>query len=243
MPPFDICICYHPKDSMIFEYCIPSIRRYLPEANTIYVVSAEKPELDDIHWIPETEYPFSKEDILKFIPTKERVGWYYQQLLKLYFHRVVPNSLDNILILDADVILKKQIQFFEDSKILFAVSPENTPAYFEHMEKLVPGLEKQTEYSGIVHHMMTKREHLQELFLLIEQKHGEPVWKAMLHLVKPENYSKSGMSEYEIYFNYCLKNYPNHYKIRLLEFANCDNFQDFVQKDVSLVALHAWMRD
>lgn len=242
MPSYDVCIPFHPKDKDILEYCIPSIRQNLPDAQTIFVVSAENPDVEGCVWIPETSYPFTKEDIGKIILCPHRVGWYLQQLLKLYCHRILPSTAEYILILDSDVIIKKKINFFHDSKILFAISEEDTPPYFTHMEKLIPGLQKQIPFSGIVHHIMTKRNHMETLLSQIEEIHNKPAWKGMLELVDPEDYDKSGMADYEIYFNYCIKFFPTEYEIRPLRFANVSNFSEFQQEDVSLVALHAWMR-
>jgi hypothetical protein len=241
MSSYDVFLCFHPKDQLIFDYCLPSIRKYLSEANTIYVVSEEKPETDEtIVWIPETSYPFQKKDVERFITRKERIGWYYQQLLKMYMYEVLPSQADHILIVDSDVIFKEHVSFFENNSILLGTSPEHHEPYFEHMKNLLQ-LEKQTEYSGIVHHMMTKRNHIKEILETIESIHKKPAWQALLEFVNPIYYGSSGMSEYEIIFNYCLKYHPDSYKIRILPFANCANFQDFLEQKVAFVALHAWL--
>lgn len=240
MPSYDVCICYHPKDKVVFDYCIASVRNFLSDANTIYVIAKENPEVEDIEWIPESLYPFSKEDVGTIIQCNNRVGWYYQQLLKLYCYRILPSKSEHILILDSDVIIKESISFFDETKIFLSVSPENHGPYFSHIKKLLD-LEKQTEYSGIVHHMMTKRDHMEILLKDIEQKHHEPAWKAMILTVNPEDYKQSGMSEYELYFNYCLKKFPDEYKLRKLPFANCSSFQEFSQRKEALVAIHSWL--
>lgn len=241
MPFYDICVCYHPKDESVFGHGILSLRNFLPEANTIYIISKEDPELDDCVWIPESSFPFSKEDVGSIIQCESRVGWYYQQLLKIYCYRVLPSKSEYILIVDADVILKDYIDFFENEKIILSVAIENTVQYFSHMDALL-NLKKQTEYSGIVHHMMTKRTHMEVLLQEIETTHQQPAWKAMLSFVKPEHYDNSGMSEYEIYFNYCLKNFPTEYIYRKLPFANCSSFREFSERTEALVAIHSWSR-
>jgi hypothetical protein len=243
MPSYDVCIPFHPKDLMILEYCIPSIRQHLPGAKNIYVVSKENPNLDDAQWIPESCYPFTLEDVGTIIKDKNRVGWYFQQLLKLYCYRVLPSQSNNILILDSDVIIKKPIEFFNEEKILLAISPEDHKPYFTHMEKVLPGLTKQTEHSGIVHHIMTNRYHMEEILSKMEEIHREPAWKALLLCVDPKDYPQSGMADYEIYFNYCLKYHPEKYQIRILPFGNFYNFSEFINHDVYLGALHAWMRN
>jgi hypothetical protein len=243
MPSYDVCIPYHPKDNMILEFCVRSVRLHLSEVNTIFVVSKENPNIEDTQWIPESSYPFTFEDVESIIKEKKRVGWYLQQLLKLYCYRVLPTESTNILILDSDVIIKKPFDFFNEDKIFLSISPENHPPYFSHMEKVLPGLTKQTEYSGIVHHIMTNRQHMEELLCKIEEIHGVPAWKALLLCVNPIDYPQSGMADYEIYFNYCLKFHPNKYTIRILPFGNAMSFAVFKEIDVYLVALHAWMRN
>lgn len=241
MLSFDICIPFHPKDICILNYCVSSIRCYLPEVKNIYVISETQPDIEDVCWIPESVYPFTKEDIGKYILCKGRIGWYYQQLLKLYCYRALPSTSEHILIVDSDVVLKEHIDFFcpIEKKILFAVSKENTLPYFEHMKKVIPGLTKQySEHSGITHHIMTKREHMEELLSKIESIHKQEAWKAMVSLVDPEFYPASGMSEYEIYFNYCLQYHPNSYKIRILPFKDCIIFKDFIDAKTPYVAIH-----
>jgi hypothetical protein len=243
MPPYDVCIPYHPKDSNMLEHCIVSIRQYLLEAQTIYIISKENPQLEDTVWIPESQYPFTKEDVAKVISFPPRVGWYYQQLLKLYCYRILPSTADRILLLDSDVVFKKNVDFFEGEVSLFAISPEHHEPYFKHMTSLLPHIQKQSKYSGIVHHMLTKKTHMEHLLSTIESIHAQPAWKAILSVVDEKEYFNSGMSEYEIYFNYCLQSFPSEYKIRILPFANCSNFKEFKEVDVSLAAVHSYEQE
>jgi hypothetical protein len=243
MPSYDVFICYHPKDEMTLPHCVQTIRMHLVDAKTIYVISKEKPDEDDIVWIPESAYPFTKEDVAQIITEEKRVGWYYQQLLKMYLYKVLPPESEYVLIVDSDVMIREPIAFFQEGKVLLSISTEETLSYYIHMERVLPGLQKQTEFSGITHHMMTKREDMLEILDKIESIHEGPAWKTLLRLVNPEDYKSSGMSEYEIYFNYCLKYHSDRYTYRLLKFANCFSFRELgLKKDVALVALHAWMR-
>jgi hypothetical protein len=243
MPSYDVFICYHPKDEMTFSHCLTTVRMHLQDAKTIYVISKDKPDEEDIVWIPESSYPFAKEDVAQIITGNTRIGWYYQQLLKMYLYKVIPTESEYVLILDSDVMIKEPISFFEDGKLLLSISNEETLSYYSHMERVLPGLQKQTEFSGIVHHMMTKREHMLEILDKIELEHEGPAWKTLLRLVDPEDHTRSGMSEYEIYFNYCLKYHSDKYVYRFLKFANCTSFRELEQKkDAALVALHAWSR-
>ncbi len=241
MPSYDVCICYHPKDATTFDYCILGIQQNLPDVNHIYVISAQRPENEDIVWIPESLFPFTKSDVSNYITSKGRVGWYYQQLLKLYMYTVLPSESEYILIVDSDLCFKEYVSFFKENKIYLSVSPENTVSYYTHMEKVFPGLQKQTEFSGIVHHMMTKRSHMKEILAKLEEIHQKPAWQTLLEKVDIELHASSGMSEYEIYFNYCIKYHPDEYCIRILPFANCSNFYEFTTMQVPIVALHTWL--
>ena len=62
--------------------------------------------------------------------------------------------------------------------------------------------------------MIFEIKYINSLFRLIEEYHNKPFWVAFLDCVAGNN--GSGASEYEIYFNYMLKYYPNNIKIRNL---------------------------
>ncbi len=247
MPKYDVLIPFHEKDLPILPHCIASVKQNALGAETIYIVSEKQPEIDnleDIVWIPESKIPFSKADVASYIGSTWRVGWYFQQLIKLYAFRYLPTMSRYILVLDADVIIKKPISFFsEEDHILFATGDEHTEPYFVHMQNLIPGLTKQIpDKSGICHHIMMRREHIEDILSRIEKIHVESAWKAILRIVAPKDYEGSGMSDYEIYFNYCLKNYPHYYKIRPLLIENISTFGEMSKSKADMVALHSWAR-
>ena len=79
----DIVIPCHPKDIPILGPCIDSVRRFVPDAGRIYVVSRDRIDAGDT-WIPEDAYDFSREDCERLLPTADGCArWYLQQLLKL----------------------------------------------------------------------------------------------------------------------------------------------------------------
>jgi len=237
---FDVLIPYHEKDSSILPFCIQSIQQYAEGVKTIYVVSANDPDVEDVTWFPESRLPFTKDDVAKYITCSKRIGWYYQQLIKLYLYEYLPTA-NNVLILDSDVILRKPISFFTaDGRICLAPNDENHLPYFTHMEKLIPGLTKLTPYSGVSHHMMTSREHIHKLLSHIERIHGRPAWIALLELVDPAHHDGSGMSEYEILFNYCLMLFPDKYILRPLIIDNLSALSEINSSTADMVAIHSW---
>jgi hypothetical protein len=243
-PTYDVLIPFHEKDMPILSYCIASIKQNAIGAQTIFIVSEKNPEVEGAVWISESSLPFSKEKVGEIIQCPERVGWYFQQLIKLYAYRFLPTQKNHILFMDSDTIMKKPVRFFNhEGRICFGYSDENTEPYYVHMRKVIPGLEKQiADTSGICHHMLTRRDHMGELLKTIEKVHGKEAWRALLELVEEADWSKSGMSEYELYFNYCLQNYPSFYAIRPLKVENLSNFGEFARSDADMVALHAWAR-
>jgi hypothetical protein len=246
---YDVLIPYHEKDASILPYCIASVKQNAIGSQIIYVVSESNPDVEGITWIPEANLPFTKNDVATYIKHPPRVGWYFQQLIKLYAYEYLPSSAQNILILDSDVIIKKPVTFFtDDGKICFGTSGEHTEPYFVHMGKIIPGLKKMRAESGICHHIMTRRDHLRKILSDIEIAHAHahthirPAWAIMLEFVLPEDYHRSGMADYEIYFNYCLQFFPDNYVVRPIVVDNLTNFGEFQASTADMVALHAWAR-
>jgi hypothetical protein len=109
------------------------------------------------------------------------------------------------------------------------------------MNRLHPTFEKQIDKSGISHHMLFNKKYIQEIFGIVETRHNMPFWKAFLEMVDEHknydiNYTESGASEYELYFNYVYKYHNDSITIRTLKWDyrkhsyefndTCDN--DFV---------------
>jgi hypothetical protein len=238
-----VLIPYHEKDCSVLPFCVESVKQYAIGANTIYVVSAENPDVECVTWISDSSLPFTLEDVAMYIKHPSRVGWYYQQLVKLCVYDYIGSSASHILLLDSDVIIRNPVKFFtEDGKTCFAMSTEHWEPYFIHMAKLIPGMRKIGPHSGVCHHMMTRREHLHGFLTHIERIHGLPAWMAILSVVDPEQYQYAGMSEYELYFNYCLKYFPDEYVLRPLIIENLSELRQINSITADMVAIHAWMR-
>ncbi len=100
----DVVIVSHPKDKETLDLCIDGIRQNCGSIRRVIVVSSE-PLTDNAEWFNEADYPFSKEEVgLKigrgeqiiartFFGRNRSLGWYYQQLLKLYAPFVIPGYL------------------------------------------------------------------------------------------------------------------------------------------------------
>ncbi|MDE3045936.1 MAG: hypothetical protein KGJ02_04760 [Verrucomicrobiota bacterium] len=256
--PIDIVIPCAPKDVSTLNRCIHSIRKYGQHINRIIVLSSTF-LTPNAEWFDEAKFPFSKADLAleifhgdadaanAFLTTpKSRIGWIYQQFLKLYASFVIPDISPNVLVLDADVIFLKPISFMtETGEPLFTPSREYYQPYFEHAESLLPGLHRVNEqYSGIAHHMLFQKPILEDLFKQISFTHQTEPWKAICRAVDLDKVRFACMSEYEIYFNFALLRTPQAH-IRELKWANITSLKErkkYQKKGYTYVAYHEWSR-
>jgi len=248
---FDAVIPFHPKDSSVLPYCIFGLRANAKGLRNIYVVSAEEPEdLEDAMWIPESAFPFSKSDVGSIIKsTNAREGWYYQQLLKFYVFRSVPQILDRVLLFDSDLVMCRPIEFIRaDGTILLSWSdPQDHEPYFTHAKAVLGDLfiHAQPDKCGITDHMLVSRPILEGLLQKIELARGGPAWRVLLEAVAPADWNLSGMSEYEIYFNYVLVWHSEQHALRQLEIGKGISFRALTEGSrlADMIAFHAWVID
>ena len=178
--------------------------------------------------INENIFPFTIDTVAAFHGKLKRNGWYLQQLLKLYAGIVIPNILDRYLVIDCDTFFLKPTTFIENDKCLYNYSDTGWDPYFIHMEKLV-NFKNLTPMSGICHHMMFETKYTKELIEMVEYKHGDLFYNTFLKLVTEVN--GPGASEYEIYFNYILKNHIDDITIRKLNIADVSIFNLSIDHD------------
>ena len=230
----DIVIVFHHKDIDTLPYCLDGINNNIQKKN-IYIVSNKNPNMENTIYINETSYPFQKSDLeIYFNDTnKQRIGWYYQQLLKLYSFKVIPELTENFLIIDSDTVFLNPVDFIDINNILlYAYGEEHHLPYFDHINKIIPGLTRQfAEKSGICHHMVFTKKYIQELFTTIETYHNDKLWKIMMNFTDPSLLHLSGMSEYELYFNYMLKYHPEEMQLRELLWKNSRDLEQFNNGD------------
>jgi hypothetical protein len=244
-PFFDAVIPFHPKDADVLPYCIAGLRRYAKGLRNIYVVSNEQPEEDDIQWIPESLFPFTKADVAAIVQsTNGREGWYFQQLLKLYAFEVIADILPHALLFDSDCVVCKPISFFSaEGKILldFSETVKHAP-YFTHARAVMGDLFQEVgqTMSGITDHMMVHRPVMQGLLHKICRS-GQ-AWRILLEAVEPNQRNFSGMSEYEIYFNYVLTWFAEEYSLRQLVRGTGTSFRALPEgsAEADIIAIHAW---
>jgi hypothetical protein len=241
---WDCVICIGPSDDSMVSSLIPNIKERMAPRR-IYIITLpsiiknNKISEDYVHWVSENQFPFSINDIHDMFKTPERSGWYLQQLLKLYAPIVLPELLDQYIIVDADVRVHKDLRFFKNGKIQFNVGTEYHLPYFDHMFRL-NGMTKRGNYSGICHLMPMKRHIVQAFIKDIENRNGKELWKAFLEKVDPAHYGSSGASEYELLFTYAQTYFSHEINIVPLKWQNT-NTSD-VNSLFDYEAYHWYMR-
>lgn len=255
--PIDVVIPSIDKDKHMLNLCIEGIRTYCQNVNRIIVVSA-KPLTDQAEWFDEALYPFSKLDVAEYLSHHNKdqmslltqpgskLGWYYQQLLKLYAPFIIPNISPNVLIVDSDVVFFKPVEFINESGAgLYCIGKEYHKPYFEHAKKLIPKFKRIFQrYSGISHHMLFQKPVLDDLFNTVESTHQTDFWKAFCSMVSPRELHcyGAGASEYEIYFNFVFSR-TNQVKLRPLKWRNSLNLKDLqklCKKGYHYAAFHTY---
>ena len=219
---FDVVIPVGPNDVSIIKDQIKYTKKNVIGYRNIYLIYKDTSfEIDGCTTISEDIFPFSMKTVQEFHGGIGRNGWYLQQLLKLYAGNVIPDILDKFLIIDTDTFFLKPTKFIDNGKLLYAHGTENHRAYFDHMSRLDNSLIKMDMFkSGICHHMIFETKYLNELFNLVESKHNDKFYNIFLKQVASIDYDGSGASEYEMYFNYMLKEHPSEIVVRNLKWQN-----------------------
>jgi hypothetical protein len=240
---FDCVIPFGPNENSVIHFCIQKARENIIGLRNIYVVSHTHSFYNpDAITIYEKNYPFSYEDVNSYIQSS-RTGWYLQQFLKLYAHRVIEDLSEYFLILDSDTIFLNKTNFFDNGVPLYATGTEYHIPYFENMNKLHSSLAKCVPYSGICHHMMFKKEYLENIIKMIEQRNEKDFWRCALESISPGQHPHSGFSEYELYFTYLNTYQKDSFKIRNLRWKNTDIFNPKEASSFDYVSIHWYMRN
>lgn len=246
---FDIVVPLGPDDHERCLQALPFTQKNVLEHRNIYIVTQaatiEKLKAASsfdthVHLIDEACFPFDFTDLAVHIGAIKRRGWYLQQLIKLYAGFIIPGILERWLVIDADTFFLKPTYFLEDGKACYNIGTEYSRHYFIHVTRLLPTLHRYDEkLGGITHHMMFEARFVKELFTRVEAVHGKPFWRAFMDCIEPEEYPRSGASEYEIYFNFLLIYHKSEIVLRQLHWENTYWVDTSLDRDY--ISAHEWM--
>lgn len=256
--PIDVVIPCTDKDLLTLNLCIRGIRANGQNIRRIIVVS-DKKLTDEAEWFDEKNYPFTKyeialeifggnhEEAQKFISSpRTRVGWIFAQCLKLYAAFVIPNISSNILCLDSDTVFLNPVTFLNKSGGgMYNPGTEYHMPYFQHMQKLLPGLKRLwTQHSGISHHMIFQKPIIDNLFAMIEAYHHTDTWRAICRCIDRNAVYGSAFSEYEIYFNFAFAR-TQQVSLRFLKWENTgqlNTINSYNKSGFHYISCHSYMR-
>ena len=246
---FDIVILVGPNDENIINSVLYYNKKNIVGYKNIFLVCANPNiNIEGTTTINEDIFPFNKNDLMQiFGNNASRIGWYLQQLLKLYSGNVIPGISKRYLCIDCDTYFLKPTKFItEDGKHIFTTGTEYHEPYFIHMNKLHNSLKKHNTLSGIVHHMFFNNDRVNDLFKLVEDDflNIKPFWKIFLEAVDLQYVSGigAGASEYEIYFNFMYYYYGDNIVIRQLNWDNVNNLNNLNYNN-DFVSMHWYSRN
>lgn len=251
MKEFDIVIPCHPKDSDNLIQTIKSLRN-LSKKRKIYVISPLEINLnleDQYLHIKDCLFDkyFTIDEIKKRWLTEYpslayRSSWIYQQLIKLFSYKVIDDLTESFIFLDSDTMILRDINFDTD-KFQFSIPQENHIPY-KISYKYMTGLDAEN-FSFIFHHMMFKKQYLDEIINHVESLHGKSFVDVVLDSI---DYSQSSaFAEQELYGNWVYTKHREICELRQLKSTNLnfipnDDQMKFLSRDFDLVSSHAWIR-
>ena len=232
-PKYDVLIPVAKKDTAFVKNVVTYINRNLIGCENIYIVTNQKnfqklqalasseknvKILDENALVPELNFGIVAECMEKKGAGKEdRVGWYFQQLLKFAFAKS-QYAKEYYLTWDADTIPLTPISFFDGETPLFTKKIEHHKPYFVTLNRIL-GFGKLVDFSFIAEHMIFKvpivKEMLDAIAVYPTSEGNNWVEKIMFacHFAPGQ---EPYFSEFETFGNYCVKYHPSLYQVRQL---------------------------
>ena len=228
----DVFIPIIEKDLHLLPHCIAALRKNLHHPiGKISIIAPPAPELLaaaknlEITFINDNDLlPNLDRGDIQFYSSagEDRRGWIMQQLFKLCVDEITDKEY--YFIIDADTILTRKQSFTKNGKTVFLQNDAIRKEYF-HVNRRVLGFGPQNYWSFVSHQMLFKVGWVADMKRSIEERQSDQWYRALI--ANLERRKGLGMSEYELYGNWCLKNYP-------LE-VMCVNWENYEVKNGSVM--------
>jgi hypothetical protein len=173
-----------------------------------------------------------------------RTKWVYQQFLKLFSAKVIPELTESYVMVDSDTIFLRDISF-DSEKFYYCKAEEYHKPYIQPIKKLF-GVEETIGFSTISHHMIFNKEKLNEIISTVEKRfESESFFECVLSIL---DYNEAScMSEWDLYANYMLLNYPEMCQHRQLvwediSFVPVKSHLEEFKENFDFVSCHAYRR-
>jgi len=243
---YDIVTTIHHDDMDVFiEYGMESFLKNLIDAGAdarIFCISTlqahhriqelvnTQEQWQRVISIPEYYFPFQKQNVKAYSPDKD--SWVFQQVLKLYSHRVISSATEHrihraMLLIDSDTVLTKPLRMIYDKQRLFYNMATLESGAFENdvnighritkeilgTLKAIPDNDK-ARFTVITHHMMFDGRLLEELLEFIEDRFQMPAWQRLANL------TDAFLTEWELYLAFVRHHHPEKIALRQLPYVN-----------------------
>ncbi len=247
----DFVIPCHPKDFPSLKMSIDGIKNNISCCNKIFVISNDDPNIDGVTHISESRYfPYiDKEKISKKFESNNpsllyRTKWIYQQFLKLYSAKVIPELTNSYVVVDSDTIFLRDV-FFDPTKFYYCKAKEYHKPYLEPIKKLF-NIEETIGFSAISHHMIFNKKKLNEMISVVEKRYdSESFFDCVLNIL---DYNEAScMSEWDLYANYMIINYSDmcvHRQLKWdsISFVPVKYHLEELKEEFDFVSCHAYIR-
>lgn len=247
----DFVVPCHPKDFPSLKVCVNGIKENISVVNRIFVISNDNPNIDGVIHVPEQNYlPFIdrekiSENFNQYCPNLlYRTKWIYQQFIKLFSAKAIPELTDSYVMVDSDTIFLRDVPF-DPYKFYYCKANEYHKPYLEPIKKLFD-IEETIGFSTICHHMIFHKEKLNEMMdTIMKRYNSDSFFNTVLSIL---DYSEAScMSEWDLYANYMLLNYPEMCQQRQLvwediSFIPVKSHLDEFKENFDFVSCHAYRR-
>jgi hypothetical protein len=147
------------------------------------------------------------------ISETSRLGWFYQQFLKMQYSRICEDEY--YMCWDADTLPLRDVTIFDDSgKPYFDLKAEYCEGYFITIKSLL-GMDKAIKDSFISEHMVFSTTLMREMLEEIEGLGfpGKSFFEKIIFAIPIDN-MKRGFSEFELFGTWVRHRYPKAYSLR-----------------------------
>jgi hypothetical protein len=218
------------KDTLL-QHCIHSIDQFVQDDIASYTLISEEPYNNDSRFtvIRDREFWDLIDPNFKY-PLLFEHKWFMQQIMKLSVNHL---SSKNVLIVDADLLFLRPVNFVQNNLFNFYLSREYDQRFFDANRHLL-GIEKQTlrkqsfisDFSIVNANILTAMQHS------IEQIHSSNWIETIYNYVEfPSGLTGPTISEYEMYGNYFLSLNHKDYKHNLIDPIEYAMWYDFLISD------------
>ena len=258
--PIEVVLVTAEKDFVMLPYAVESIRKNIKQPITKITLVSPKSETSvnlakrlDIHFVDENSLLELKQ--LKIwinqsgIKLRNSPTWYYQQFLKLLYHKISKEK--HYFVMDADIVLTKPMILVSDYGIntFFVGHNMGHESYKLSVQKLLGNEQFVPEFSFVADMMCFNKDVVADMLQDIEKRFEVDWYKAALLVQKD---SDATFSEFELYGSYFhfnqkyKKNISSFFKTSdaMLQRQNIEkDINDLRFKFVPYIAFHHWLNN